>query len=316
MTPPVIELRDIRYAYRIADEDTPVLKGVSLVIRPGEMVAIQGPSGSGKSTLLYLIGCLLKPQSGSVLVDGRDVSSLSDDEMAWLRNRRIGFIFQQFHLLPRASVIDNIMLPSFYPVEATMNGEKARLRAEQLADQVGLSDRKDRAPNQLSGGQQQRVAIARALMNGAGLMLCDEPTGNLDSVTSAQIMELLRQCRNEGKAVVVITHDPEVAAQCDRVYVVKDGLIVETVEHQKIGTRMDPNPSDELPKKARIRGPGSSLWMMMRLLPIAFENLRRNKIRSFLTMTGITIGVSAVLLWLHWVGTPKKRFLILMPCLG
>jgi putative ABC transport system ATP-binding protein len=222
----LLTLRNVSYAYPLGSgQFVRVLDGINLTVEKGDFVAIQGPSGSGKSTLLYLLGCLLRMQkgNGTLQFEGIELSTFSEAELAFLRSRKIGFVFQQFHLLARASLIDNILLPTLYPCELPPLRKDPRAHAEELAARVGLTDRLDHLPNQLSGGQQQRVAIARALMNDPDLILADEPTGNLDSKSSAQIMDLLKSLNREGKTIVLITHDGGVAAQCKTVYQIRDG---------------------------------------------------------------------------------------------
>jgi ABC-type lipoprotein export system ATPase subunit len=190
---PLIHLKKVNFSYRTGGgESVPILKDVDLEIGAGELVAIQGPSGSGKSTLLYIIGCLLDTYSGAVEIGGRDIASLNSLELAILRNRHIGFVFQQFHLLPKATVLENVLLPSRYPTE-TPSGEDLKPRALELIHELGLSERLNSFPNQLSGGQQQRVSIARALLNKTQIILADEPTGSLDTENSRQIVELLKK---------------------------------------------------------------------------------------------------------------------------
>ena len=306
----MLTLRNISYSYHLeGGQSVRVLDGINLVVERGDFLAIQGPSGSGKSTLLYLLGCLQRVQkgAGSLELDGADISRLSETELAFLRSRKIGFVFQQFHLLARASVIDNILLPTLYPCELPPRSKNPRAQAEALAAKVGLSDRLDHLPNQLSGGQQQRVAIARALMNEPELILADEPTGNLDSKSSAQIMELLRQLNAEGKTVVLITHDSSIAAQCKRVVHIRDGKIVDGMN----AADLPPVPEK---KKTNLgisrRTPfATTLKISRKLLPSALDNLRRNRIRTLLTMLGITIGIGAVFSMITLGEFTKKKIL-------
>jgi putative ABC transport system ATP-binding protein len=223
----VIELRDVRKQYLLdgAEHAVDALRGVSLAVGDGELVAIMGASGSGKSTLLNLLGCLDRPTAGSYLLDGVDVGGLDADARAELRNRRIGFVFQSFNLLPRTTARDNVALPLVY---GEVPVAEHRARAEAALAAVGVAQLADRLPSQLSGGQQQRVAIARALVTRPRLLLADEPTGNLDTATSAEIVALLSQLNREQRlTVVVVTHEPDVAAATSRVVVLRDGRVVE-----------------------------------------------------------------------------------------
>ncbi len=222
-TAPAIECRDLRRTYNLGGESVHALRGVSFKIDRGEFVAIMGASGSGKSTLLNLIGALDKPTSGEIVIDGEHVSAMRDDELAALRSRKIGFVFQQFNLLPRLTALENVILPLNYSREAGLD-KKALARAR-LAE-LGLDSRVHHRPSQLSGGQQQRVAIARALVNGPSLVLADEPTGALDSQTSQEIMRLFSSLHAKGLTVIVITHEPEVAAYAKRVLRFRDGELV------------------------------------------------------------------------------------------
>jgi len=220
-----VAVQDVTREYRLEGVTVPALRGVSLTVEPGDFLAIVGPSGSGKSTLMHLLGGLDRPTSGRLLLGGRDVSSLSAAELAGLRNRVIGFVFQSFHLLTRTSARDNVALPLIY--RGVRRAERRRLAAEAL-DRVGLSHRMHHRPNQLSGGEQQRVAIARALVTGPSVLLADEPTGNLDSASGDAVLGLLEELNAErGVALAVVTHDPAVAVRARRQVRMRDGLIVE-----------------------------------------------------------------------------------------
>ncbi len=223
MTDTVIAMRDVVKTYRTGALEVSALRGVTFRIERGEYVAIMGPSGSGKSTLMNLIGCLDRPSSGSYALDGADVGALGDDALAAVRLTKLGFVFQGFNLLARTSALKNVALPLFYAGRSTR--ERDRTAARVLND-VGLGDRLTHRPSELSGGQQQRVAIARALVNDPAVLLADEPTGNLDSQTSADIMELFAQLSAQGRTIVMVTHDPEIARQARRVIRVRDGTIV------------------------------------------------------------------------------------------
>jgi ABC-type lipoprotein export system ATPase subunit len=221
----LIELEDIRKTYHLGELDVPVLKGVSLTIARGEMVALMGASGSGKTTLMNLLGCLDRPTSGRYVLDGEEVSRLSADGRALVRNKKIGFVFQNFNLLPRTSALDNVMMPLSYTAQ-DLSDREARRRARAMLERVGLADRLDHEPSQLSGGQQQRVAIARALVNHPPLLLADEPTGNLDSHTSEEILRMFQQLNDEeGITIILVTHDAGVAGHARRAIRMRDGLI-------------------------------------------------------------------------------------------
>ena len=221
----LIRLVDIHKTYHLGEVSVPVLKGVSLTIDRGELAALMGTSGSGKTTLMNLLGCLDRPTSGQYWLDGEEISRLSADERAMIRNRKIGFVFQNFNLLPRTSALENVMMPLSYTAQHLAERE-ARERAKALLQRVGLGDRLDHEPSQLSGGQQQRVAIARALINHPPLLFADEPTGNLDSKTSEEILRMFQQLNaEEGITIILVTHDPGVAHHARRVIRIRDGLI-------------------------------------------------------------------------------------------
>ena len=218
----LVELEGITKIYKQADREIEVLKGISLSIDSGEFIALQGSSGSGKSTLMHILGLLDRPSRGRYLLRQQDVSDLSDNALSAIRNRTVGFIFQTFYLIPYVSAVENVMLPGLYSRTAV---RELRHRAEQILDQVGLGDRMHFRPSQLSGGQQQRVAMARALVNDPQLLLADEPTGQLDSQTSGEIMRLIAQIHEQGLTVVLVTHDDDVAGYARRRIRLSDGLI-------------------------------------------------------------------------------------------
>ena len=222
-----IEVRNLTRTYRVGDVDVHALRGVSLTIERGEFVAIMGSSGSGKSTLMAIIGCLDLPSSGTYFFEGTDVAKLSEPELADIRSERLGFVFQSFNLLARTSAIENVALPLFYARSSGAEGAQRTDRARAVLALLGLRDRENNTPAQLSGGQQQRVAIARALINSPGVLLADEPTGNLDSRTSHEIMEtLVHLNREQGVTIVVVTHEPDIAAYAQRTVTMRDGTII------------------------------------------------------------------------------------------
>ncbi len=218
----VIKIRDIRRDFPLGQEVVKVLKGIDLDIEKGEYVALMGPSGSGKSTLMNLLGCLDTPTAGSYELNGVDVSSMTDDELAEIRNKEIGFVFQTFNLLPRTTALDNVALPMVY---AGASKAERHERAAKVLTDVGLADRMDHKPNQLSGGQRQRVAVGRALVNSPSIILADEPTGNLDSKTSIEIMQLFEEIHRSGNTVIVVTHEEDIAAHAQRIIRLRDGMV-------------------------------------------------------------------------------------------
>ncbi|WP_278035349.1 ABC transporter ATP-binding protein [Flavobacterium nitratireducens] len=231
MSEPLIKIANIKRNFELGDEIVYVLKGIDLEINKGEYVALMGPSGSGKSTLMNLLGCLDTPTSGTYILNGKDVSKMRDDELAEIRNKEIGFVFQTFNLLPRTTALDNVALPMIY---AGYPKEERNKRAIEVLKQVNLADRMDHQPNQLSGGQRQRVAVARALVNKPSIILADEPTGNLDSKTSIEIMNLFNDIHTNGNTVILVTHEEEIAAYAHRVIRLRDGMIESDVTKEVI----------------------------------------------------------------------------------
>ncbi|MGB8411408.1 MAG: ABC transporter permease [Candidatus Binatus sp.] len=292
----VIELVELTKTYQLGEVEVNALRGVNLKIERGEFVAVMGASGSGKSTLMNMLGCLDRPTSGRYILEGEDVARLNESELATIRSRRIGFVFQNFNLLSRTSTLENVELPLFYSAW-TADGEH---RAADLVKLVGLAGREQSHPNQLSGGQQQRVAIARALVNRPSILLADEPTGNLDSTNSAEIMDVLTKLnREQGLTVIVVTHDPDVAAYADRIVTFRDGVIISDTRKDGVGARGG--------AAGRAAAPGTEaadqtaslvdeVWTFASMAVVAAGRaIKRNKLRAALTMLGIFIGVAAVI---------------------
>jgi macrolide transport system ATP-binding/permease protein len=291
----VIQLVDLTKTYVLGEVEVNALRGVNLTIERGEFVAVMGSSGSGKSTLMNMLGCLDRPTSGRYMLEGEDVAQLDESELATIRSRRIGFVFQNFNLLSRTSALENVELPLFYSAW-TPDGEH---HAAEMMKLVGLAGREQSHPNQLSGGQQQRVAIARALVNHPSILLADEPTGNLDSTNSAEIMEVLTKLnREQGLTVIIVTHDPDMAAYADRVVTFRDGAIISDTRKDGAGARAgvggNAAPTTEASQQAAsIR---DEAWTFASMAVVAAGRaIKRNKLRAALTMLGIFIGVAAVI---------------------
>ncbi|MFH1723992.1 MAG: ABC transporter permease [Elusimicrobiota bacterium] len=301
----MIEIRDVHKTYQMGQVTVHALRGVSLTVREGEFVAIMGPSGSGKSTLMHILGLLDVPDKGSYNLFGREVSALSEDELAALRGRTLGFIFQQFNLLPRTSSFENVSLPLLY----CGNGHDPR-RAARLLENVGLGDRLDHKPNELSGGQQQRVAVARALINEPRVIFADEPTGNLDSKSGKEILGLLGQLNAQGITVVIVTHDPEIAKQARRIIRMHDGKIQSDEPSGDQGPERAPRAETDGGAPAPASRSRTSLAGSAKEFLEHFRHATRallaNKVRTALSMLGILIGVAAVVAMLA-LGTGAQR---------
>ncbi len=285
----LIELKDIYKTYHLGEIDVPVLKGISLSVSQGEFVALMGTSGSGKTTLMNILGCLDRPSAGQYWLEGQEVSELSPDDQALLRNQKLGFVFQTFNLLPRTSALENVIMPLSYN-GINLTDQEARRQAEELLQRVGLGDRLDHEPSQLSGGQQQRVAIARALVNHPSLLFADEPTGNLDSKTSEEMLGLFKRLNEEGVTILLVTHDEQVARSAKRIIRIHDGVMHSDEVPASPTAEESPEEHSE-PAKRPIWAWPRLRWM----LRTALHGLRRNVMRAALTALGIIIGVAAVI---------------------
>jgi macrolide transport system ATP-binding/permease protein len=290
----VIDVRGLERSYRLGGVEVAALRGIDLRVEPGEFLAIMGASGSGKSTLMHILGCLDRPSAGRYLFEGRNVAGLNEAALAGIRSRRIGFVFQSFNLLQRRSAETNVALPLLYA--GAMPVDDARIaRAQKALAAVGLSSHLRHHPNQLSGGQQQRVALARALINAPAVLLADEPTGNLDSATSGEIMTMIRTLNRErGVTVIVVTHEPDVAAYADRVVTLRDGLIESDVRSAR-RPRVAHLPASQ-PRAAEATAGTAMSWPLLAMtMTTAFAALSCNKLRAALTMLGVFIGVAALI---------------------
>ena len=304
MVEPIIRVSNVTRTYHVGDVDVHALRGVNLVVEPGEFIAIMGSSGSGKSTLMSLLGCLDRPSSGEYYLEGVNVARLAEPELARIRSERLGFVFQSFNLLARTSAIENVALPLFYAAAGASSRTERTERARAALKLLGLADRERNTPGQLSGGQQQRVAIARALINNPILLLADEPTGNLDTRNSHEIMETLQSLNRErGVTIIVVTHEPDIATYTDRVIIMRDGEVIS--DERTPAIRRQPEASSGVPPAglppnpprpvAVGAGAGTVRAFAVMIVAAALQALARNKMRSALTMLGVFIGVAALI---------------------
>jgi macrolide transport system ATP-binding/permease protein len=303
MAEPVVSLVDLTRSFHLGDTEVLALQGVNLRIESGEFVAIMGSSGSGKSTLMNLIGCLDRPTSGQYIFEGRDVARLSEPELADIRSRRIGFVFQSFNLLARTSALENVVLPLLYGEAVSLTAKERDQRGREGLAGVGLAQRERSTPSQLSGGQQQRVALARALINQPAVLLADEPTGNLDTRTSHEIMDIIRKLnREQGVTVILVTHETDIGAYADRMIVMRDGKIVS--DERQLAVAADGTAPDNANQPAGVKAPPAPaakagaefrLAFLAMIFSASLQALARNKLRSALTMLGVFIGVAALI---------------------
>ncbi|MFI4868543.1 MAG: ABC transporter permease [Steroidobacterales bacterium] len=303
MTDPVVRLIDLTRTFRLGDTEVHALQGVSLSVDRGEFVAIMGSSGSGKSTMMNIIGCLDRPTSGQFLFEGREVARLSEPELADIRSKQIGFVFQSFNLLARTSALENVVLPLLYGTAAALTSTERNDRGHDMLASVGLAERARNMPNQLSGGEQQRIALARALINHPAVLLADEPTGNLDTRTSHEIMEIIRRLnREQGVTVIVVTHESDIAAYADRAIIMRDGRILSDKHQVAVVTPDGAGTSAKAAVATRVGitahpedASGLRLAFLSMILSASLQALARNKLRSALTMLGVFIGVAALI---------------------
>ena len=298
MTAPLIDLVDVSRIYRVGNSQVHALKNVNVTIERGEFVAIMGASGSGKSTLMAILGCLDRPTSGRYYLEGVDVARLSEPELATIRSKHLGFVFQSFNLLPRTTAIENVALPLFYTAGGPLGYAPRVKRARDALAGLGLAGSERNTPAQLSGGQQQRVAIARALINEPGLLLADEPTGNLDSRTSHEIMKtLVALNRNKGVTILLVTHESDIAAYADRILTMRDGQILSDQQKQKEAITAPVEPPVSIPNALPPTGAklGAVVAFSTMIVATAMQALMRNRMRSALTMLGVFIGVGALI---------------------
>jgi macrolide transport system ATP-binding/permease protein len=311
----IYDLDHCDYSYPGSVAGKKVLNKINLRVAEGEFVAICGASGSGKSTLLYLFGGMLAPDDGRVFFKGRDLWEKSELERAEIRNQQIGFVFQQFHLVPRMTVLQNIMLPANYPSETNVLTSSDQTRALELLELVGLGQQQDSLPNQLSGGQQQRVAIARALLRNPAVILADEPTGNLDSENSEQVLQIFEKIQKAGHTVIMITHEADIANRAERMISVKDGMVLQEHPFDKI-----PGPSATLPRDTPKRELAGVAMQRLRIwrnvLPLGVQNLRTHLMRTALTMLGVIIAIASIIALLTLGDFAKARIMETYEALG
>ncbi|HEY8337708.1 MAG TPA: MacB family efflux pump subunit [Tardiphaga sp.] len=312
MAGPMIALRKLRREFPSGEGAVVALNDVDLTIEAGEMVAIMGASGSGKSTLMNILGCLDRPTSGSYLIAGQEAATLDPDELAALRREHFGFIFQRYHLLPALSAIGNVEIPAIY---AGQPADKRRARARSLLDRLGIVDRASHRPNQLSGGQQQRVSIARALMNGANVILADEPTGALDSRSGDEVLRILDELHAEGKTVIIVTHDAAVAARARRVIELRDGVVISDRTSGRDAVAAAPTTGAARPQTSRWRWQGM-LDRTGEAFRMAVLAMAAHRLRTFLTMLGIIIGIASVVSVVALGDAAKRKVLSDISSLG